>query len=363
MEDVDSRSKLCLRRMGSTSTLASPSHHSRLYLRDKSKKLKRRLRYIILSRKKSYTREDYFTQRLPAELRLLIYEHLLQFDCPLKLQQHCLRTQLQGIAILRVSRLTYKEALPVFYELNTIAAHRYEFCRFAPAAQLTCKTEWIRSLYVCDLDSLVPCLTHPWPPAEKRCCNCEETLFEFLMSLKFLPRIRKIYIDYCRHSHCVHALSTCLSRHRSLSSGLRMTCIGIGKYRLEGRWVGAVDFELRDTFLSGMWQISMARRRDSDGIFANRQSFIELGALRRRHGFGYLTTMGYMSSLALLFAWHDAGRMAANFARIWPNDIPMDFRQLTSQLGRPEFLHEFNVELQHVLEYSHFESTVPRRMN
>lgn len=60
--------------------------------------------------------------RLPVELRLEIYTHLLAFSAPLKLRQVVPGSR--DLAILRVNRQVYEEASEVLFELNTIVVTR-----------------------------------------------------------------------------------------------------------------------------------------------------------------------------------------------------------------------------------------------
>ncbi|KAI6894616.1 hypothetical protein KC318_g11812 [Hortaea werneckii] len=76
-----------------------------------------------------------FVTDLPPEIRLEIYEYSLGFDCPLKriktideldgTLEDEVRQYVRGdrieLGILFASRTTFREALPVFYKLNTVS--------------------------------------------------------------------------------------------------------------------------------------------------------------------------------------------------------------------------------------------------
>lgn len=64
----------------------------------------------------------FFLTRLPIELRLEIYAHLLAFSAPLKLRQVIPGSR--DLPILRTNRQIHDEALSVLYEFNTIVVTR-----------------------------------------------------------------------------------------------------------------------------------------------------------------------------------------------------------------------------------------------
>ncbi|KAK5707120.1 hypothetical protein LTR17_020992 [Elasticomyces elasticus] len=74
---------------------------------------------------------------IAPELRLLIYAELLQFGETLERMMHKedegsksfgRPTAIANTAILCVSRKLHEEALPLFYELNTLRMHHYDIC-------------------------------------------------------------------------------------------------------------------------------------------------------------------------------------------------------------------------------------------
>ncbi|KAK1820076.1 hypothetical protein LTR12_005517 [Friedmanniomyces endolithicus] len=140
---------------------------------------------------------------LPAELRLDIYERLLQFDCPLRrikpiteldgTMEDELRQFVRGgyadISILFPCRTTFNEALPILYNRNAISLCHDDVCILARERGFTrCKAELVVSIVVVDW---LEC--GPWT----ECKACSKDVDGFLRTFNktFFPRAKKVVLD------------------------------------------------------------------------------------------------------------------------------------------------------------------------
>ncbi|KAK0945703.1 hypothetical protein LTR29_002815 [Friedmanniomyces endolithicus] len=140
---------------------------------------------------------------LPAELRLDIYERVLQFDCSLRRIK--LITELDGtiedelrqvvrgghadISILFACRTTFNEALPILYKRNTISLCHDDVCILSRELGFTrCKAELVVSIVVVDW---LEC--GPWT----ECKACSKDLDGFLRTFNTssFPRVKKVVLD------------------------------------------------------------------------------------------------------------------------------------------------------------------------
>ncbi|KAK3724467.1 hypothetical protein LTR37_001091 [Vermiconidia calcicola] len=326
-----------LRRVSSRKTLASTGGHSRLCVRNNTRRLRSRLRDLIRSDGKAPNETNYFTGRLPTELRLQIYEHVLQFGVPIKLDRQPRRTTRSKIAcILLSNRLIYMEALPVLYDLNTIVIRRAELCRYKSSKrpQLSCKPELVQRLYVDDL--------HP---------SYRPSILPFVDALRQMPRLKEVSIDYYRHATAVQALAKALHETADVASELQLTCVGIGRYHLTGEWLEGVEFELRNVPLVETWSKVTALPRPDPFLpylRANRVLWKDLKHIEARC-YDRRAFRRMVVQTLMLVAEHDSQLIPASFARVWPGDLPMDLRKVEG-FGRPRFLHELNCRLQCFLD-------------
>ena len=350
--------------MNSRSMSIAHSHHSRLCPRKKARHLHHSFRSLVASVRKTLS-EGYFTRTLPAELRLLIYQYVLHFDRPLKLQRRSHRRgQSRTASILCTSRLIHAEALPVLYNQNTFTVHLAELCTH-PAkvgSSLTCRAPLVRKLFVCDLKTSKTCAalsTGDWPAPQQMCDKCC-SLTSFLASLQRWPRLERVVID----DHPPASSSRNVQpRTRHMPYGVRAISAGVGQYRLEGSWLGHLDVWLCDIGLAEIWSRCLSWRRANDPLSFLRDCsrlHRDLRDLERRYDrmpFRVLST-----KLALLFNVHDAGGIPRSMAMIWPTDLPTDFR-VVNNCNRPDFLHDFNERLVSVIANPlSAANIVPRRL-
>ncbi|KAK3709959.1 hypothetical protein LTR37_010578 [Vermiconidia calcicola] len=346
-----------LRRVSSRKTLASTGGHSRLCVRYNTRRLRSRLRDLIRFDGKAPNETNYFTRRLPTELRLQIYEYVLQFDVPIKLDRQPRRTARSKIAgLLLANRLIYMEALPVLYDLNTIVIRRAELCRYKSSVrpQLSCKPALVQRLYVDDLHPSYRCvaaINRRWPAVGQPCENCRPSILPFVDALRQMPRLNEVFIDYYRHASAVQALAKGLHETADVASELQLTCVGIGRYHLTGEWLEGVEFELRNVPLVETWSKVTALPRPDPFLpylRANRVLWKDLKHIEARC-YDRRAFRRMVVQTLMLIAEHDSQLMPASFARVWPGDLPMDLRKVEG-FGRPRFLHELNCRLQWFLD-------------
>ena len=364
---TDRHSKVCLRRLNSKATLVSNDRHSRLCLRHRARRTRWHLQNIIRSFRVPSNGQDYFSRRLPTEIRLSIYKYILQFDLPLKLTRQPRRKASQRAAgVLLTNRLIYTEALPVFYELNTIVVNRSEFCQYPVISRPrpSCKPEVVQQLYFHDLHPSVRCaatISHGWPVTRRPCEHCRPSILGLLDAVRTLPRLKQVFIDYHRHAASVRALAEGLKDSRDVSSELRLTCTGVGKYDLIGERLEGVDIELRDVPLYEIW--SRVLLLPSPVEFVSYFRGIchlqkDVRALGNRYDSGEIRKI--VAKLSALLALHDTGTVPSSIAGIWPADLPMDYRRV-EHFDRSDFFHKFNEQLQSFLTIGHTSDGVPRR--
>lgn len=349
-------SRLCLRRMSSRSVLVSEDRHSKVCIRNRGQRLRNRLHSIFTTLSKQSERQDYFTGRLPTEIRLLIYGYALCFDTPITLDRDLKRKPKSKMArILIVNRLTYTEALPILHELNTIIISRDEFCHFPTGKrpQLTIKPELVQRLYIRDLATSPRCSAReasPWPKTNRPCQNCRQSLLGLVNTLRLKPRLKEVSIDYYGYHYAIQALAEGIRSSDYLPHEIRLVCAGIGRYELVGDLLRGIKFELRDLPLVRIWNRIMAlpvHYPYATYYRANRLVWRDLSPLERRMELSDLAV--WIVKIAGLIQNHDASFIPATFADIWPADIPMNFRTV-EELGSPELLHDMNVQLQAFLD-------------
>ncbi|KAK0263886.1 hypothetical protein LTS09_002237 [Friedmanniomyces endolithicus] len=140
---------------------------------------------------------------LPAELRLDIYERVLQFDCPLRrikpiteldgTMEDELRQFVRGgyadISILFACRTTFNEALPILYKRNAISLCHDDVCILSRELGFTrCKAELVVSIVVVDW---LEC--GPW--TECKACSKDVDGFLRTFNTSFFPRAKRVVLD------------------------------------------------------------------------------------------------------------------------------------------------------------------------
>lgn len=318
---------------------------------------------------------DYFTTKLPAEIRLRIYGYVLCLDVPLKLvsnARHSARPR--NLEILRVNRLTHNEALAALYEANTVCADRAAFCNNVKARPYsTLNHDLIRNLYITNLapspacEALRTLPTWPAPKREDPCVYCDKSILPLIRSLRYMPRLRSVFIDFHGHADIIPKLAATLEGAYGRATDLRLTCVGVGKYTLAGPWLPNATVELRDVLLSEIWTRLLAFQKftlanvlaSSRELRAGAKGIMDTLAPR----FGKSSVRGAMRKLVRLFVCHDHGTIPQSLADIWPEDVEMAFKAVEACGPQHEgFLHAFNVEMQRLCaEGVTFQDLVARR--
>ncbi|SMY25530.1 unnamed protein product [Zymoseptoria tritici ST99CH_1A5] len=180
--------------------------------------------------------ECYFTSRLPAELRLRVYEFVLSFEAPLKLRQVVAGSKNTGI--LRCSRLTHREALPILYDRNTILLTRNDFCRHISGELSTpMRADKIRHLLINNFSTSIKCssLSGGNGIFLDGCCEvCQPSGAGFISTLASLPQMRSVVIDYSRHPSDFRYIKKAMHLNRIPEGehSFRLVCVGMARYRL-----------------------------------------------------------------------------------------------------------------------------------
>ncbi|KAI7374475.1 hypothetical protein KC336_g20207, partial [Hortaea werneckii] len=145
-----------------------------------------------------------FITDVPPEIRLEIYEYLLRFDCPLKrikaideldgTPEDELRQYVRGnrveLGILFASRTTFREALPVFYKLNTVSLCHDDVClqQFHQRPFRRCDPTLVQTIVVVDwLES------GPWTMCQE--CSSDTPSFFANFSPQHFPRLKQVTFD------------------------------------------------------------------------------------------------------------------------------------------------------------------------
>ena len=186
--------------------------------------------------------ECFFTNRLPVEIRLRIYELVLSFSKPLKLRQYVDGTI--NVSILRTNRQIHDEATAVFYDLNTIVTTRNDFCHHTGADLKTpLNRSHVRHLLIVSFNRSIKC-SSPAPSArliEPGCCSvCDSSAAGFVHGLLELPRLRSAVVDYSKNlGEFASFHSANHSNPPNLSSGgghgqlgFELLCTGVAQYKL-----------------------------------------------------------------------------------------------------------------------------------
>lgn len=136
-----------------------------------------------------------FLDKLPTEIRIQIYEHLLRFDEPIKLRQ--IIPGSKNLRILRTNRQIHDEALPVLYDINRVVVTRNDFCRNTdPGLKTPLKLEHARHLLVTSFSQSIAC-TLIGPP--RQCDVCQPDALGLIWQFTRMPRLQTVVVDYHNH--------------------------------------------------------------------------------------------------------------------------------------------------------------------
>ena len=175
--------------------------------------------------------------KLPVELRLRIYEHLLDFDAPIKLRQVIPGSR--NLAILRICRQIYEEAVSVLYDLNTVMVTRNDFCRRTdPILKTPLKLDRARHLLVTSFSQSIACTLSD---SEERCSTCQPSATGFVRALTDMPRLQTVIVDYHNHVVEMGLLSDSLAESSVLELRPIATATGSHMHKLSGDGLEAVD--------------------------------------------------------------------------------------------------------------------------
>lgn len=137
-----------------------------------------------------------FLEKLPIELRLRIYEHLVAFSYPIKLRQI-----IQGsrdLAILRTNRQIYEEALSVLYDLNTIIVTRNDFCINTDAGLKTpINLDRTKHLLIPTFSQSIICMFKN--SEDERCRVCHPSAAGLISAFDQMRNLRTVVVDYQNH--------------------------------------------------------------------------------------------------------------------------------------------------------------------
>lgn len=200
--------------------------------------------------------------RLPVELRVQIYSHILSFPHPLKLRQHIPGSPLTSI--LRTNRQIHTEAISVLHDLNTISATRNDFCpNTDPALKTPIPTQHVRHLQITQFGESIACTY-----ADVRCAVCEVSARGFVGVLaREMPKLRSVRVDFASQRQGFERFrkgSLFTGAHRSLSTRARggagseqrhfkIESFAIGRWRLTGPGLEHLDFVFEHASLARVW--------------------------------------------------------------------------------------------------------------
>lgn len=359
--------KTSLRRSASRYSLALSRRTTFNGLRQRLRRTRTRAASFFRREEPTSPLIEYFTTRLPSELRVEIYCHLLRFSKPLKpfaLVHRPPRLVHCNLAILRASRLVYAEALPVFYNENTFCIARKTFCTNTPRVadarppqRATLNHDLVRSLHVTDLSPSSACAAlstkHSWDdPPELPCVFCNADFLPLMRVLRSMPKLREATIEYSGHEAKVRTFSKTLAGPYGRAAQLDLECVGVGKYRVTGHWFARTSITLQDTVLSETWNrllslsflprngLMMRARQATSGLKMTYSAFLNRG-FDRRH------INRVSQNMITLIMLHDRGFVPLKIANVWPVNAEMEFRGCEG-LEDGVFLHALNVELQRI---------------
>lgn len=182
--------------------------------------------------------ECLFLTRLPAELRVRVYEHVLAFDRPLKLRQVVAGSK--NTSILRLNSQINREAVPVFYSINTIMVTRNDFCQDTdPDLQTPFRKDQVRNLLIRNFSQSIRCSSFSGGNNMylAGCCDvCKPSAFGFVAALGTLPRIQNVFVDYHHHprefSFAKSSIQELDSTRSGVDANMSIRCIGMACYEV-----------------------------------------------------------------------------------------------------------------------------------
>ncbi|KAF2770403.1 hypothetical protein EJ03DRAFT_67095 [Teratosphaeria nubilosa] len=163
--------------------------------------------------------------KLPADLRIQIYEYLLRFDHPIK--RRTLVTGSPNTALLRVSRSWHNDALPVLYSLNRVVATRNDFCSNTDESLRTpVFGEHLQHVLINNFGSSMACYF-----LTKTCDACDIAAPGLLAALQSMPRLKTVLVDFTSQQSTFRLFAEALP---ATHPDLRLKCTAVGSYSLTG---------------------------------------------------------------------------------------------------------------------------------
>lgn len=356
--------RLSLRRTLSKPSLAPSRRPSIYHLKSRLHRARARARTFLSRKPSQQTGYSLFTDRLPPEIRVQIYQHLLRFDAPLKPLASGSRCPTfhrdKSLAILRVNRLIHAEALSVLYDLNTFSVPRSAFCTGKTTSgsharkEATINHDLIRTLNITTLAPSPACATliadrKIWSalepcPSPAPCVHCDTCLLPLLRTLRAMPRLRNVQIEYHAHADLIRKLAATLTGTHGRATGLNLTCTGIGTHALAGSaWFPHTTLALRSTPLALAWPVLTAIPPFAAGTGNNPIGYLRSARAQSKPLVAILCARFPDQQMKLLtrklfrlLVLHDRGVVPREVAGWWPEGVEMDFRGLGARARQGE---------------------------
>ena len=345
--------------------------------------------------------------KVPSEIRVLIWQYALPLDNTLRLRQTLrLETRLRDEVIpldapeswsvwaddghdedggdgeiidksdsqsgqrceaglLSTCRLIHDETLPLLYAQNVISVPRPVFCSIDSPHTLPFDTELLERLHILGLArpescrSDIECCTREHDLAaslEKTCPACRSGPFGFIKLLKRFPRLREVTIDYEGANEYFPGQSELDEeladppaardvRYKVFRADpTKTTCVGIGEYRLENHWLPSGHVKLYNSGLTKIWPL----------VTAKDPLHLDLEALRDElETFGNRARDAALRRLCEIVGYgvkREYPAFPRTLASMWPIGLPQEFGMVERLCEeRPGFLQTFNNRLEVIL--------------
>ncbi|KAK5117192.1 hypothetical protein LTR85_008960 [Meristemomyces frigidus] len=311
---------------------------------------------------------------LPAELRVRIYEYALAGAGPIRrtalepgpsgnfesrtpdiqtIEKHhkselkgAQNTPFLGASLLFVNRLAYQEALPIFYQSNTLSISRGDFCHGIVADSLR---------HLPDIENLVHLKLFDFEvePSCGRdmsdCDECRDPALDVLSALRLVPSLRTVVVDYGADEESVEAFTLFKSALRAPHPTGRhysLACIGIARYEFFDHKLPHLRISMTNSTLAREWtaatpewvrEVASIAGRSVPSRWASRED-------------------GIVANVCMLMRGHDGLAplrhiIPTSIAAVWPRNVPVDFRTL-GEVGTLGFVEKVDDGLQKWLDMS-----------
>lgn len=281
--------------------------------------------------------------KLPPELRIRIYEFALPIGVPVKRKatqnteppdeaNAAQRVVFLSAGLLFVDRLTYKEALPIFYKTNTISVRRSDVCGNAITGNRKHLSDLEPVVHLHFSDFAIT----PWCATPIANCNkCCESALNLLCLPPLFPHLRTITVDYGANDQSLEAFTlfkSALKAAKCDNPDYTLICTGIGQYKLQSTNYPNLDITMTHAELARCW-VTATPASVAAACQARKPSLrhsMEHGvnALLRRHD-------------GLIPSFSNVKLIPDTLARAWPRDKPCDFRK-AGEVETLAFLETFD---------------------